>query len=117
MRARSRREAGDERAESHVLVQQQFLRLLRVAEGGTEEAARVVERGRPGLRALRRRARPVQRLAARGVAALERARAAAAAEAWERAAQHASRAGDEHERAEILTWIASALWFGPTPVV
>ena len=44
------------------------------------------------------------------------ARAAAAAEAWERAAAHASGAGDEHARAEILTWIASSLWFGPTPI-
>ena len=43
------------------------------------------------------------------------ARAEAAAEAWERAAAHASRAGDEHAHDEILTWIASSLWFGPTP--
>jgi tetratricopeptide (TPR) repeat protein len=44
------------------------------------------------------------------------ASAAAAAEAWEHAAAHASRARDAHARAEILTWIASSLWFGPTPV-
>ena len=44
------------------------------------------------------------------------ARAAPAAEAWEQAAEHARLAGDEHARVEILTWIASALWFGPTPV-
>ena len=35
--------------------------------------------------------------------------------AWERAAAHARRAGDRHEYYEILTWIASSLWFGPTP--
>ena len=35
---------GDERAESHVLVQLQFLRLLHAREGGIEEAALAVER-------------------------------------------------------------------------
>jgi tetratricopeptide (TPR) repeat protein len=40
----------------------------------------------------------------------------AASEAWERAAAHARKAGDEHERTEILSWVASALWWGPTPV-
>jgi predicted ATPase len=43
------------------------------------------------------------------------ARAEAAAAAWERAAAHARQAGDRHEYYEILTWIASSLWFGPTP--
>jgi predicted ATPase len=43
------------------------------------------------------------------------ARAEAAAAAWERAAAHARRAGDRHVRNEILTWVASSLWFGPTP--
>src|SRR5262249_34152010 len=43
------------------------------------------------------------------------ANAAAAADAWERAAAHARRAGDERARADNLTWIASAIWFGPTP--
>ena len=44
------------------------------------------------------------------------AHADAAAEAWERAAAHARRAGAEHERIEILGWVASSLWWGPTPV-
>jgi tetratricopeptide (TPR) repeat protein len=44
------------------------------------------------------------------------ARAAAAAEAWDKAAEHARRAGDEDERSEILSWVASSMFFGPTPV-
>jgi tetratricopeptide (TPR) repeat protein len=44
------------------------------------------------------------------------ARAAAATEAWEQAAEHARKAGDEEERSEILNWIASSMFFGPTPV-
>ena len=43
------------------------------------------------------------------------ARAEAAAQSWERAAAHARTAGDRHEYDEILTWIASSLWFGPVP--
>jgi predicted ATPase len=107
---------GDERAESHVLVQLQFLRLLQASEGGTEEAADTVDRVVP----IFERCDDQRGLCSAG--RLEawlhwnEARAAAAAEAWERAAAHASRAEDEHARAEILTWIASSLWFGPTPI-
>jgi tetratricopeptide (TPR) repeat protein len=44
------------------------------------------------------------------------AQADAATKAWEDAAGHARAAGLEHERIEILGWIASSLFFGPTPV-
>jgi tetratricopeptide (TPR) repeat protein len=44
------------------------------------------------------------------------AQADAAAGAWEQAAAHAGRAAVEHERIEILGWVASALLYGPTPV-
>jgi hypothetical protein len=44
------------------------------------------------------------------------AKGAAAAAAWEEAAAHARRAGDEHERAALLSWVASSLFFGPVPV-
>jgi tetratricopeptide (TPR) repeat protein len=109
-------EARDERAESRVLVQQQFLGLLHGSEGASEEAARTVERVIPvfergddhnGLCSARRLEAWLH---------WNEAHAAAAAQAWEQAAAHASRAGDEHARAEILSWIASSLWFGPTPV-
>jgi predicted ATPase/class 3 adenylate cyclase len=106
----------DERAESRVLVQQQFLQLLGVADGGTEEAARLVEQVVP---VFERHGDHGGLCRARRLQALLRwneARATSAAEAWEEAAAHARRAGDEHEYAEILTWIASSLWVGPTPV-
>jgi predicted ATPase len=110
-------EAGNECAESRVLVQRQFLQLLHVTEGGAEEAAQAVQRVIPiferhddhsGLCSARRLEAWLH---------WNEARAGAAAEAWERAAAHASDAADEHARAEILTWIASALWFGPTPIL
>jgi predicted ATPase len=108
---------ADERAESHVLVQLQFLRLLHASDGSTDGATQAVERVVPiferygdhgGLCSARRLEAWLH---------WNEAHAGAAAEAWERAAAHASDAGDEHARAEILTWIASSLWFGPTPVL
>jgi tetratricopeptide (TPR) repeat protein len=44
------------------------------------------------------------------------ARAEAAESAWEEAAEHARRGGLDHERIEILGWIASSMMIGPTPV-
>jgi len=107
--------ADDERAASHVLVQQQFLRLLHVEDGGTDEVARATTLAIPvfqrfedelGLCRARRLEAWLHWLEARGEAA---------GEAWERAAAHARLAGDQHVRNDILTWIASSLWFGPTP--
>jgi tetratricopeptide (TPR) repeat protein len=43
--------------------------------------------------------------------------AARADEGWQRAAEHAGRAGDERELFEILGWRASAAVFGPSPVI
>ena len=110
------RSAEDERAESRVLVQQQFLELHRLAEEGTEEAAQLVERVIPvferhddhhGLC----RARRLQ-----GTLHWIEARAAAAAEAWQQAAANARQAGNEDERSEILCWVGFSMLFGPVPV-
>jgi DNA-binding SARP family transcriptional activator len=42
-------------------------------------------------------------------------RSAAAEDAWERAAEHARSVNDRRELAEILSWLASAALWGPTP--
>ena len=107
--------ADDQRLASHVLVQRQFLRLLHGEEGGLEEAARAAAMVIPVFERL---GDDLGLCRARRLEAwlfLNEARAEAAAAAWERAAAHARRAGDRHEYYEILTWIASSLWFGPTP--
>jgi class 3 adenylate cyclase/tetratricopeptide (TPR) repeat protein len=51
-----------------------------------------------------------------GLASWAEGRAARAAEAWERAGLHAERAGDRLARVDLLCWLASATFFGPTPV-
>src|SRR5439155_14959183 len=96
--------------------QQQFLRDVQVAWRRTAEAARVVARAIP---VFERYGDDRGLCRARRLEAWlhwNEARAAAAAEAWERAADHARRAGDEDERSEILNWVASSIFFGPMPV-
>ncbi len=44
------------------------------------------------------------------------ARATEADTAWERAAEHAERAGDERGWSEALSWLASSAYIGPAPV-
>ena len=107
--------AHDECAGARTLVLQEFLR-LHGESAGTAEGFAVVERVVPvferdgddyGLcHAFRLRA---------WLHWIE-AQADAAARAWEQAATHAHRAGAEHERTEILRWVASSLFLGPTPV-
>ncbi len=107
--------ATDERLTSHVLIQRQFLRSLHGEEGGLEKAARAAAMAVP---VFERFGDDLGLCRARQLEAwsfFNECRAEAAAAAWERAAVHAQRAGDRHEYYEILTWIASMLWFGPTP--
>jgi tetratricopeptide (TPR) repeat protein len=106
--------ARDESAAARALVQREFLRLQRGEAAGTDEAAAVVERALPTFR----RAGDEHGLC--GALRLDAWRrwiegqADAAAAAWDQAAAHARNAGAEHERVEILGWIASSLFFGPT---
>ena len=107
---------ADERAGAHVLVQQQFLRLRRDESAGTAEAEAVVGRVLPVFRRADDDYGLCDALRLRASLHWIEAQAGAAGEAWERAAAHARRAGAEHERIEILGWVASSLWWGPTPV-
>jgi predicted ATPase/class 3 adenylate cyclase len=109
--------ANDQRLMSHVLIQRQFLRSLHGEEGGLEEAARAATMAVP---VFERFGDDLGLCRARRLEAwffFNDCRAEAAAAAWERAAIHARRAEDRHEFYESLRWIASMLWFGPTPAV
>jgi predicted ATPase/class 3 adenylate cyclase/DNA-binding SARP family transcriptional activator len=106
--------ADDRCAASHVLVQQQFLRLLQVEEGGMEEAARAAQQAIVVFEDCGDDLGLCRALRLEAWLHWNEARAEAAADSWERAAVHARQAGDRHECDEILTWIASSMWFGPT---
>ncbi|MGH2796976.1 MAG: AAA family ATPase, partial [Thermoleophilaceae bacterium] len=106
----------DDHARAHVLVHQQFLRLHRGESEGTAEAAAVVEQVLPIFERADDEHGLCDALRLRAWLHWIEAQAGAAASAWEQAAAHARRAGAEHERIEILGWLASSLWWGPTPV-
>jgi tetratricopeptide (TPR) repeat protein len=106
--------ARDESAAARTLVQREFLRLHRGEAAGTDEAAAVVERVVPTFRGAGDEYGLCSALRLDAWRHWIEAHAEAAAVAWEEAAAHARNAGAEHERIEILCWIASSLFFGPT---
>jgi DNA-binding SARP family transcriptional activator/tetratricopeptide (TPR) repeat protein len=110
------READDECGEAKVLIEQQFLGLERAPDDAIEEAAAIVERVIPVLRRHGDEQGLCRAFRLQALLHWFAARTGAAASAWEQAAVHAMRAGAEHERADILVWIASSLVYGPTPV-
>ena len=110
------RAAGDELALSHALVQQQMLGIRSGAPSAAAEASAVVDEVLPVFRAAGDEQGQCSALRLRGWRHWLLARSEAAAEAWEEAAEHARAAGLEHERGDLLGWIASSLVWGPAPV-
>jgi predicted ATPase/class 3 adenylate cyclase len=106
--------ANDQRLTSHALIQRQFLRSLHGEEGSLEDAAQTTAQAIP---VFERHGDELGLCHARRLQAWvfwNECRGEAATEAWERAATHAQRVGNRHEHHEILTWIASSAWYGPT---
>ncbi len=107
--------AGDSRLEARAQIEELVL-LLQVEAGKA-----MVEARKAGVRARRSFEKAGDELGLSRLAYLQgqvhwlEGRAAAAEEAWERAASHARRAGDQRRLAAILSWIPSAVLFGPTP--
>jgi class 3 adenylate cyclase/tetratricopeptide (TPR) repeat protein len=107
---------GDERLEGHAIVEQLFLRIQVDTEKAITEIRELGERVRVVFE---------DHDDDRGLCKLWRLRALvhwiegrcrAADDAWGQAAEYARKAGDDWERAEILSWIASSAFYGPTPV-
>jgi class 3 adenylate cyclase/tetratricopeptide (TPR) repeat protein len=106
----------DERLEAHAVVEQLFLRIqvdnekaMTEARARSEQLLRVFEDNED----------------ARGLYEVWRLRALvhwlegqclAADAAWGQAAEHARKAGDDRERADMLAWVASSTFVGPMPV-
>ena len=101
---------------AHVEVERQFLQLEEVTVPGTHEAKLVVERVLPVFEKAGDHLGLCRALRLRAYSYWIEASAGSAARAWEEAAEHARIAGAERERIELLTWVASSLFFGPTPV-
>ena len=110
------RAAGDVLALSHALVQQQMLGIISGAPKAAAEASTVVDDVLPVFQAAGDEQGQCSALRLRGWRQWLLGRADAAAEAWEEAVEHARAAGLEHERSDLLGWIASSLFWGPAPV-
>ncbi len=107
---------GDLLSRAGALVAREFVRLQTDPVGRTAEIVRIFEETRPvfeewdndlGLARGWRLRSEVDRLACHF---------GANAEALELALEHARRAGDELEQAQILVWLGTSYCFGPTPV-
>jgi class 3 adenylate cyclase/tetratricopeptide (TPR) repeat protein len=106
---------GDDRLEGHAVVEQLFLRIQVDTQHAVTEIREQGERVRGIFQ---------DHEDARGLCKLWRlhalvhwlhGRCAAAEAAWEQAAEQARKAGDDRARAEILSWVASSAFIGPTP--
>jgi DNA-binding SARP family transcriptional activator/class 3 adenylate cyclase len=107
--------AGDEGQQAHARVQALLLGL----KLDPHDAAAEITRALPGLRREFTRSQDelgiCQILQLEAALSWDQARSAAAEDAWLRAAQYARRVNDRRELAEILSWLASAALWGPTP--
>jgi DNA-binding SARP family transcriptional activator len=106
---------GDQRLAAHALVQ----RLLLGLQVDLGRAAAEVGRELPRLLATFEGAGDdlglCQAWRLRAATHWLQASSAAAEDAWQRAAVHARRAGDDRQLTELLGWLASAAFWGPTP--
>ena len=107
---------GDATGEAHAVVALLFVRL----QVDTDAAARQVRDRFEGLVETFERAGDDLGLGRlwrlRALVHWIEAHSAEADAAWERAAGHADRAGDERGWSDALTWLASSAFSGPTPV-
>jgi class 3 adenylate cyclase/tetratricopeptide (TPR) repeat protein len=106
----------DERLEAHAIVERLFLRIQVDTEKAMTEARELGERLQATFEA-NEDARGLCKLwRLRALAHWLEGRCLAADVAWEQAAEYAREIGDDRERAEILMWVASSAFYGPTPV-
>jgi class 3 adenylate cyclase/tetratricopeptide (TPR) repeat protein len=107
--------AGDGRLEARAHIEELVLRLQVQAGRAMAEARQAGVRARRTFEAAEDELGLCRLAYLQGQVHWLEGRAAAAEEAWERAASHARRAGDQRRLADILRWIPSAVLFGPTP--
>ena len=107
--------AGDQHLWAHARVQQLFLGLQVDVQPATAAAARLLPSVLGVFEANGDQLGLCQAWRLQAAVRWIQANSAAAEDAWQRAAVHARRAGDERQLTEILGWMASAAMWGPTP--
>jgi DNA-binding SARP family transcriptional activator len=107
--------AGDEHMEALARVEREFVRLEAEPEEPVAVASQVAESALGQLARHHDERGQSRAWSLHAAIAWLAGQVAQADAAWEHAAAHAERAGDERELFEILGWRASAAVFGPTP--
>jgi class 3 adenylate cyclase/tetratricopeptide (TPR) repeat protein len=106
---------SDERLEGHALVEQLYLRIQVDTEKAIAQAREVGDRVH-GILEDHEDDHGLSKLwHLRALVSWLEGHCRAAEAAWEQAAEHARKAGDDRERAEILAWVASSAFIGPSP--
>jgi class 3 adenylate cyclase/tetratricopeptide (TPR) repeat protein len=108
--------AGDRRLELRTLIDREFFREFTRPEGSVEEILVVTDRVIPLLEELDDDLGLAKAWWLKSEADVRACRWGARADALERALEHARRAGDTQEEATIVSLLAQALYYGPTPV-
>jgi class 3 adenylate cyclase/tetratricopeptide (TPR) repeat protein len=107
--------AGDRRLELRTLIEREFFREFTRPEGSIEEMLGVADQVIPLLTELEDDLGLAKAWWLKSEADVRACRWGARAEALERALEHARRAGDPREEATIVSLLAQALYYGPTP--
>jgi class 3 adenylate cyclase len=110
------RAGGDRWLRSRAQVERQLVRLQAGFGAPAEQTVRIADSALVVLQAHGDDLGQCRALGLRAVQEWVEGHSARADEAWQRAAEHASRAHDEAALFEILGWRTSAALYGPTPV-
>jgi class 3 adenylate cyclase/tetratricopeptide (TPR) repeat protein len=108
-------EIGDVGLQAHAIVIGLWIRLFTNPEGWAAEADREARRAIDTFGRLGDERGLARAWSLVGLVGMLSARFAPAEEAWERAVEHAQRAGNRREALEGVSWAAAAVWLGPTP--
>ncbi|HEU4979174.1 MAG TPA: adenylate/guanylate cyclase domain-containing protein [Solirubrobacteraceae bacterium] len=108
-------EASDARLEAHASVIGLWIRLFTDPVGWGAAAEREAHRAIAAFGSLGDERGLARAWSLLGLVAIMRSQFAAAEEAWWQAIAHADQAGNRREALEGLTWVAAAVWLGPTP--
>jgi predicted ATPase/class 3 adenylate cyclase len=107
--------SGDPRFQAHALTLDLWMRMSTSPEGWSDQAQREAKRAISVFEQLGDERGLAKAWSLLGQVHLYKARFALGEDAWEKAAAHAHRAGDNRDEQESLSWVALCVWAGPTP--
>jgi class 3 adenylate cyclase/tetratricopeptide (TPR) repeat protein len=107
--------AGDPGLEAHATILELWDRLFTDPEGWVEVAGREAARATAAFEDLGDERGLARGWSLLGLVHVFKAEFGPSEQAWEKAADHAHRAGDRRDELESLSWVPLTVWAGPTP--